>query len=194
MGELELDVSCTKERNPRGQLVEFEESCARDKVLLSGNAEVSRFGSGGDHEAPRLEHLAIYRQPLRAHEPRGPMIRRDPSILERLLPIGRHGIGEGPLELHQSGQGDMRVATHSAVLHPTVPVHELRGADEHFLWVTAAQRARPAVRELIHNGDAPAGSPAPVSWRRPSRAGADHDEIKGFWHGLAFRLSPTTAS
>src|SRR3989475_3886620 len=194
MGELERDVSCTKERNPRGQLVEFEESCARDKVLLSGNAEVSRFGSGGDHEAPRLEHLAIYRQPLRTHEPRGPMIRRDPSFLERVLPIGRHGISEGPFELHQLRPGDMRVATHSPALHPTVPVRQLRGADEHFLWVATAQRARPAVRELIHNGDAPAGGPAPVRRPRTARPRADDDEIKGFWHGPTRRLSPTTAS
>src|SRR6267143_7160311 len=194
MGELERDVSGTKERNPRRQLVQFEESSAGEEELLAGNAEVSRLGSGGDHEVPRLERLAIYRQPLRAHEPRRPMIGRDPSFLERLLPIGRNGIREGPFELHQFGPGDMRVATHSPALHPTVPVRALRGADEHFLWVTAAQRARPAVRELIHNGDAPAGFPAPVSRRRPSRAGADHDEIKGFWHGPACRLSPTTAS
>ncbi len=86
----------------------------------------------------------------------------------------------------------MRFATDSPALHPMVPVRELRGADEHFLWVTAAQRARPAVRELIHNGDAPAGFPAPVRRRRPSRAGADHDEIKGFWH--VCRVSPITAS
>src|SRR5439155_10562013 len=162
MGQLERDVSCTKERNPRGQLVEFEESCARDKVLLSGNAEVSRFGSGGDHEAPRLEHLAIYRQPLRTHEPRGPMIRRDPSFLERVLPIGRHGIREGPFELHQFGPGDMHVATNPPAPHATLPVRELHGADEHSLWVTAAQRALPALRELIYDRDAPPPGPAPV--------------------------------
>src|SRR6266849_11197678 len=113
MGELERDVSCTEERNPRGQRVEFEESSAREQVLLSGNAEVSRFGSGGDHEVPRLEHLAIYRQPLRTHEPRGPMIGRDPSFLERLLPIGRHGISEGPFELYQFRAGVMRVIPRS---------------------------------------------------------------------------------
>src|SRR2546427_8659648 len=99
------------------------------------------------------------------------MIGRDPGFLERLLPIGWHGISEGPFELHQFGPGDMRVATHPPALHPTVPVRELRGADEHFLWVTAAQRARPAIRELIHDGDAPAGSPAPV--RRPRAARAE---------------------
>src|SRR3989441_6366371 len=126
MGELERDVSCTKERNSLWQLFEFEESRAREQILLSRNAEVSRLGSGGDHEVPRLEHLAIYRQPLRTHEPRGPMIRRDPSFLERLLPIGRHGIREGPFELHQFGPGNMRAAPHSPALHPTVPVHELR--------------------------------------------------------------------
>src|SRR3989454_5243476 len=163
MGELERDVSGTKERNPPGQLVEFKESRAREQVLLAGNAEVSRLGSGGDPEVPRPDHLAIYRQPLRTHEPRGPMIGRDSGLLERLLPIGRHGISEGPFELHQFGPGDMRVTTHSPALHPTVPVRQLRSADEYFLWVTAAQRARPAIRELIHNGDAPAGSPAPVS-------------------------------
>src|SRR2546427_8641677 len=81
MGELERDVSCTKERNPRGQLVELEESCARDKVLLSRNAEVSRFGSGGDHEVPRFEHLAINRQLVWAHEPSRAMIGRDASLL-----------------------------------------------------------------------------------------------------------------
>src|SRR2546425_8356864 len=124
MGELERDVSSTKERNPRRQLVEFEESRAREQVLLSGNAEVSRLGSGGDHEVPRLEHLAIYRQPLRTYEPRGPMIGRDPGFLERLLLIGRHGIREGSFELHQFGPGDMRVATHSPALHSTVPVRE----------------------------------------------------------------------
>src|SRR5256886_16547824 len=115
-----------------------------------------------------LEHLAIYRQPLRAHEPRGPMIGRDPSFLERLLSIGRHGIREGLFELHQFGPGDMHVATHSPAPHATVPVRELRSADEHFLWVTAAQRASPAIRELIHNRDPPAGFPAPV--RRPRAA------------------------
>src|SRR5207244_2746845 len=47
MGELERDISCTEERNPPWQLVEFEESSAREQVLLSRNAEVSRFGSGG---------------------------------------------------------------------------------------------------------------------------------------------------
>src|SRR2546425_1279156 len=192
MGELERDVSGTKERNPRWQLVEFEESSAGEQVLLAGNAEVSRLGSGGDHEVPRLEHLAIYRQPLGAHEPRGPMKGRDPSFLERLLPIGRHGISEGPFEPYQFGPGDMRVAPHSPTLHSTVPVRKLRRADEHFLWVTAAQRARPAIRELVHNGDAPAGSPAPVSRPRPARAGADHDEIKSFCH--VCRLSSITAS
>src|SRR5207245_5186462 len=121
MGELERDISCTEERNPPWQLVEFEESSAREQVVLSRNAEVSRFGSGGDHEVPRLEHLAIDRQPLRTHEPRGPVIGRDPSFLERLLPIGWHGISEGPFELHQFGPGDMRVATHPPALHPTVP-------------------------------------------------------------------------
>src|SRR6266849_5441898 len=190
MGELERDVSCTEERNPRGQRVEFEESSAREQVLLSGNAEVSLFGSGGDHEMPRLEHLAIYRQLLRTHEPRGPMIGRDPSFLERLLPIGRHGIRESPFELHQLGPGDMRVATHSPAPHSTVPVRELRGADEHSLWVAAAQRARPTVRELIHHGDAPAGFPAPVSQPRAALACADYDEIKWFCH--ACRLSPIT--
>src|SRR5207245_4552019 len=55
------------------------------------------------------------------HEPRGPVIGRDPSFLERLLPIGWHGISEGPFELHQFGPGDMRVATHPPALHPTVP-------------------------------------------------------------------------
>src|SRR6266849_65985 len=112
MGELERDVSCTEERNPPGQMVEFEESSAREQILLSGNAEVSWFRSGGDHEVPRLEHLATYRQLLGAHELRGPMIGRDPSFLERLLLIGRHGIREGPFELHQFGPGDMRVPTH----------------------------------------------------------------------------------
>src|SRR2546426_7788060 len=139
MGELERDVSGTKERNPPGQLVEFKESRAREQVLLAGNAEVSRLGSGGDHEVPRLEHLAIYRQPLRTHEPRGPMIGRDPGFLERLLPIGWHGISEGPFELHQFGPGDMRVATHSPALHPTVPVCEVRGTHEDFLRVAAAR-------------------------------------------------------
>src|SRR5438477_8100746 len=120
MGELERDVSCTEERNPRRQLVEFEESSAGEQVLLAGNAEVSWFGSGGDHVVSRLENLAIYRQPLRTHEPRGAMIGRDPSVLKRLLPIGRHGIGEGPFEPHQLRPGDMRVAIHSPALHPTV--------------------------------------------------------------------------
>src|SRR3989442_392226 len=101
MGELERDGSCNKELNPRWQLVEFEESCARDKVLLSGAAELSRFGYGVDDEAPRLERLAIYRQTLRTHEPRGSMIRRDPSFLERVLPMGGHGMSEGQFELHQ---------------------------------------------------------------------------------------------
>src|SRR5712691_3607814 len=183
MGELERDVPCTKERNPRGQLVEFEESSAGEQVLLSGNTEVSGLGSGGDHEVPRLEHLAIYRQPLRTHEPRGPVIGRDPSFLERLLPIGWHGISEGPFELHQFGPGDMRVTTHSPALHPPVPVREVRGAHEDFLWVTAAQGARPAVGELIYDRDAPARGPAPVRRPRAARARADHDEIKGFWHG-----------
>src|SRR5712691_313694 len=183
MGELERDVSCTKERNPRGQLIEFKESRAREQVLLSGNAEVSGLGSRGDHEVPRLVHLAIYRQPLRAHEPRRPVIGRDPSLLERLLPIGWHGIREGPFELHQFGPGDMRVATHSPALHPTVPVRELRGADEHVLWITATQRARPAVGELIYDGDAPASPPAPVRRPRAARARADHDEIEGLRHG-----------
>src|SRR5256712_2642940 len=183
MGELERDVSCTKERNPPGQLVEFKESRAREQVLLAGNAEVSRLGSGVDHEVPRLEHLAIYRQPLRAHEPRGPMIGRDPSFVERLLPIGRHGISEGPFEPHQFGPGDMRVATHSPALHPTVPVRELRGADEHFLWVTTAQGARPAVGELIYDRDAPARGPAPVRRGRTARPRADDDEIEGLRHG-----------
>src|SRR2546430_15229017 len=117
MGELERDVSCTKERNPRGQLVEFEESCARDKVLLSGNAEVSRFGSGGDHEAPRLEHLAIYRHPLRTPAPRGPLIRRDPSFLDRVLPISRPGEREGPFGLHRPRPRHTR----SASLTPPPP-------------------------------------------------------------------------
>src|SRR3989475_6637420 len=139
MGELERDVSGAKERNLRRQLVEFEVSSAGEQELVSGNAEGSRLGSGGDHEVPRLEHLTIYRQPLRTHEPRRPMIGRNPSFLERLLPIGRNGISEGPFELHQFGPGDMRVATHSPALHPTVPVRELRRAHEHFLWVTTAQ-------------------------------------------------------
>src|SRR3989475_2550817 len=76
----------------------------------------------------------------------------------------------------------MRVAPPPPARHPTVPVRELRGADEPFLWVTAAQRARPAIRELIHDGDAPAGSPAPVRRPRAARAGADHDEIEGLRH------------
>src|SRR3989475_5554577 len=183
VGELERDVSCTKEQHPRGQLVEFEVGSAREQELLAGNAEVSWLGSGGDHEVPRLEHLAIYRQPLGAHEPRGPMKGRDPRFLERLLPNGRHGIREGPFELHQSGPGDMRVATHSSALHPTVPVRELRGAHEHFLWVTTAQRARPAVRELIYDRDAPARGPAPVRRGRTARPRADDDEIEGLRHG-----------
>src|SRR3989449_7646460 len=183
MGELERDVSCTKERNPPGQLVEFEESGAREQVLLSGNAEVSRLGSGGDHEVPRLEHLAIYRQPLRTHEPRGPVIGRDPSFLERLLPIGWHGISEGPFELHQFGPGDMRVATHSPALHPAVPVREVRGTHEDFLRVAAAQGARPAVGELIYDRDAPARGPAPVRRGRTAGPRADDDEIEGLHHG-----------
>src|SRR5437870_13915700 len=101
MSELERDVSCTKERNARGQLIEFKESRAREQVLLSGNAEVSRLRSGGDHEVPRLEHLAIYRQPLRTHEPRGPMIGPDPSFRERLPPVSGAGLREGPLEPHR---------------------------------------------------------------------------------------------
>src|SRR2546425_12061592 len=183
MRELERDVSCSQERDPRRQLVEFEESGAGEQVLLAGNAEVSRLGSGGDYEVPRLDHLAIYRQPLRTHEPGGPMIGRDPSFLERLLPIGWQGISEGPFELHQFGPGDMRVATHSPALHPTVPVRELRRAHEHFLWVTPAQRARPAVGELIYDRDAPARGPAPVRRPRAARARADHDEIEGLRHG-----------
>src|SRR6266702_4854437 len=192
MRELERDVSCSQERDPRGQLVEVEKGGAREQILVAGNAEVSRLGSGSDHEVRRIEHLAIHRQPLRTHEPRGPMIGRDPSFLERLLPIGRHGISEGSLELHQFGPGDMRVATHSPALHPTVPVHELRGAHEHFLGITAAQRARPAVWKLIHNGDAPAGSPAPVRRRRPSRAGADYDQIEWFCHRALTILRPSS--
>src|SRR2546422_8172224 len=113
MGELERDVSRTDERDPWRQLVEFEERGARDQVHLAGHPEPSRLGSRGDHEVTCLELLAIYRQPLRTHEPRGPMIGRDPSFLERLLPIGWHWIREGPFELHQFGPGDMRVATHS---------------------------------------------------------------------------------
>src|SRR5437667_12414364 len=104
MGELERDVSCTKERNPPGQLVEFKESSAGGQVLLAGNAEVSRLGSRGDHVVPRLENLAIYRQPLRTHEPRGPVIGRDPSFLERLRPIGWHGIRKVRLNCISSGQ------------------------------------------------------------------------------------------
>src|SRR2546428_12103225 len=108
MGELERDVSCTEERNPRRQLVEFEESSAGEQVRLAGNAEVSRLGSGGDDEGPRLEHLTIDRQPLRTHEPRGPMIARDPSVLERLLPIGGAGVREGPLSPRPLWPGEMR--------------------------------------------------------------------------------------
>src|SRR5438552_974117 len=163
MGGLERDVSCTKERNPPGQLVEFKESSAGGQVLLAGNAEVSRLGSRGDHVVPRLENLAIYRQPLRTHEPRGPVIGRDPSFLERLRPIGWHGISEGPFELHQFGPGDMRVATHSPALNPTVPVRELRSADEYFLWVTAAQRTS------RHTGAHPQRRPATrLSGTRPT--------------------------
>src|SRR2546422_3597561 len=161
MGELERDVSCTEERNPRRQLVEFEVSSAGEQELLAGNAEVSRLGSGGDHEVPRLEHLTIYRQPLRTHEPRRPMIGRDPSFLERLLPIGRNGVSEGPFKLYQFGPGDMRVTTHPPALHPTVPVCEFRGAAEHFLRVAAAQRPRPARREPIPKAERPTGSAAP---------------------------------
>src|SRR5438128_7681075 len=106
----------------RGGSWSSSRKAAREQVLLAGNAEESRLGSGGDHEVPRLEHLAIYRQPLRTHEPRGPMIGRDPRLLERLLPIGWHGLSEGPFELHQFGPGDMRVATHSPAPHATVPV------------------------------------------------------------------------
>src|SRR5260370_42500717 len=89
MGELERDVPCAKVRNPCWQLVELEESSAREQVLLAGNGEVSRLGSGGDHEVPRLEHLAVHGHPLRTHEPRGPMLRWEPRCLGHLLPSGR---------------------------------------------------------------------------------------------------------
>src|SRR5438445_13651188 len=101
MGELERDVSCTEERNPRRQLVEFEESSAGEQVRLAGNAEVSRLGSGGDDEVPRLEHLTIDRQPLRTHERRGPMLASDPSVLERLLTIGESWFSKRPFALLQ---------------------------------------------------------------------------------------------
>ncbi len=123
------------------------------------------------------------------------MIGRDPGFLECLLPIGRHGISESPFELHQFGPGDVCVATESPALHSAVPIRELRGADEHLLRVAAAQRARPAVGELIHNSDAPARSPASVGRPRPSRAGADYDEIEWFCHrALTIRRPSSKAS
>src|SRR2546422_5301814 len=169
MGELERDVSSTKERNPRRQLVEFEESRAREQILLSRNAEVSRFGSGGDHEVPRFEHLAINRQLVWAHEPSRAMIGRDASLLECLLPVGGDGIGESPLEPHEVGPGDACVTGYASALHPAVPVREVRGTHEDFLRVAAAQGARPAVGELIYDRDAPARGPAPVRRGRTAR-------------------------
>src|SRR2546426_1265334 len=104
------------------------------------------------------------------------MIGRDPGFLERLLPIGWHGISEGRFDRHQLGPGDMRAPTPPPALHPPVPVREVRGAHEDFLRVAAAQGARPAVGELIYDRDAPARGPAPVRRGRTARPRADDDE------------------
>src|SRR2546422_9306143 len=98
---------------PRNAIRRGSWSSSRKAVL------VSRYSSPGMPRCRGLApaattkcraYLAVYRQPLRTHEPGGPVIGRDPSFLEPLLPIGWHGISEGPFELHQFGPGYMRVA------------------------------------------------------------------------------------
>src|SRR5260370_3232091 len=177
VGELERDVSRTDERDSRWQLVEFEESGARDQLLLAGPPEPSRLCTRSDHEVARFEHVAIDRELVRPYDPPRAMIRRDPRLFECPLPVGGDRIGEGPLEPHQVGPGDLRVAGYSPVPHPAIPVRDLRGAHEDFLGVAAAQRARATVGEIIEHRYAPARLPAPVGGRGTAGPRADDDEV-----------------
>ncbi len=70
-----------------------------------------------------------------------------------------------------------------------------RSADEHFLWVTAAQLAGAPIWARIDNGDVPAGTSAPTGYPRCSCSSSDNDEVKGFFHrhplcGKNWTLSP----
>src|SRR5260370_9776936 len=107
------------------------------------------------------------------------MIGRDPNLLEPVLPVGGHGIGEGPLEAHEVGPGDVRLTGYSSALHPAVPVRELRRTHEDFLRVASAQRARPAVRKLIGNGYPPSRRPPPGGRPPAARPGAPSDGPAG---------------
>jgi hypothetical protein len=176
--ELERDVAAADQQHALRQAVEVEELIAGHDVLGAGQGKRHWPRPGRDHDVARAQALIADRDRGRVDEACGALERGDAGLGEGLLAIGRHRVGEAALERHQTRPVDRE----AGIVDPP-GAHQPRGVDdfgaaaEHFLRVAAAQGAGAAERQLIHDGDRPAGRTASGGHSGCRHARADHDQV-----------------
>src|SRR5665213_2375079 len=106
----------------------------------------------------------------------------DESIDQRALERRQQRIGEAPLERHQRRPVDRSVAGNAVTSHATVPRHDVRSADEHFLRIAAAVAAGAAEGLIIDDGHSPPRLTTAIRRRRSRGPGAEHDQVEFLFH------------
>src|SRR5216683_1781180 len=182
MSEFEGDVAAAYEYDPGRQFIEFQELIACDQMAFAGDVQGRGPRPRCDHYISGLEEVIPNADGGGTREPRAAMKRGDAGLLETLLSVSGHRLGEGPLELHQIRPNDPRRAGDPFAIHPAISVDHFGGSDQNLLRIAPTQRAGSAEWPGIDHRDLPTGGTAAISDRGCRCAGADDYEIKHLCH------------
>ena len=177
VSELERYEARPDESNPIWKHIEIEKVSAGSDVFLSGNAKRGWSGTARNHEELRFQLFTIGNESVGGDESANRVICVDSELLKGRLSPGRYRFGESAFEPHQRRPIEAWLSAYSPAVHSTMPVDELRRANENLLRVATAQCASSAVRLAIDDGHAPACLCAPVRCARAARPGAHDDQI-----------------
>lgn len=136
------NVPSADERNTPRQCIELQKIGACRQVFFARNAQTFRNGSRSDQNETCFEQVVSDLDCLRAAKMRAAMKGIDAVLREFLLTLFRYRIGKGPLECHELAPVERRLAPADApAAHPPILVKHFRHADQHLLWIAAAQGA-----------------------------------------------------
>ncbi|MDZ7676372.1 MAG: hypothetical protein U5K30_15055 [Acidimicrobiales bacterium] len=183
MGELEGHEPATDEQHTPGQVFELEEVGAVDHVPVAGKVQRPGTSAGGDQEVARFVGHVVDDEPVLALEP-GRAVQGVHTVgSEPGFHVLRDRVGEATLVFHQIGPVDRHAIRVDALAgHEPGAVDDLGASAQDLLRVTAPQRTRAAVGQLVDDRDLPPLRRALVRRRDAGHAGTDDDQVVGVGH------------
>src|SRR5581483_1269762 len=139
VSEFKRDVPASYEDDAFGQLVQIQELLTGGHKVFSGNSQLSRHRTGGNHYMTSFQHIVSDCDGCAVGKAGTPVKGFYPGLCQTLFAGFGHWIGERAFEAHQFRPINSGAITeNSSLVHPAYPIQDVCCTHEHLLWIASS--------------------------------------------------------